>query len=210
MVDSTGVLEPLDGKSPTLFLVAGGLLIVFAANTGARVFADAGLSAVHSIIGPSGFFLGLVGLFGLYPALAGRTPTLARVAGVLAAIPVVGWFVIVVFGIGSTAGVLPGMSVVFPAVFPILVFLTTILAYVLFGVASLRGRLHSQPVSVVLLLPTVPFLTLMVGVAVLGPVEWMEFAIDSGHALAYLAVGMALRSAGVSPDNAAPAADATP
>jgi len=210
MADSTGVLDPLDGKSTVLFLAAGGVLVVFAANTGARVFADAGLSPVHSIFGPGGFFLGLVGLLGLYPALADKASTWARIAGVVAAIPAIGWFIITVFGLGNTAGILPGMSVVFPAAFPILVFMTTMVAYVLFSAASLRAGFHSRTTSIVLLAPAVPFLMLIVGMAVLGPVEWAEFVIDGGHALAYLAVGMVLRGEGVLTDSAEPAAEATP
>lgn len=210
MTRSTGVLEPLEGRSATIFLLAGGLLVVFAANTGLRAFAGGGYSAIHSVFGPGGFFLGLVGLFGLYPGLVGRTPILARATGAVAALPAIGWFVIVVFGIGSTAGLLPGMSVVFPPAFPILVFLTTILAYVLFGVASLRAGIHSQPVGIVLLLPAVPFLTLIGAVAVMSPVAWLEFAIDSGHALAHLTVWLALRSEGVSTDHGEPTAEATP
>lgn len=211
MSSSADLLEPLEGKSAILFLVAGGLLVVFAANTGARVFTDGGYSAVHSIFGPGGFLLGILGLFGLYPSIAGRTPTLARVTGVVTAIPAIGWFVITVFGIGNAAGVLPGMSVVFPAVFPILVVLTTVLAYVLFGVTSLRAGIHSRAVSIALLAPAVPFLTLIVGLAILaGQVEWVEVALDSGHVLAYLAVGIALRSEGVSTDHTERAADVTP
>lgn len=204
------MLDPLDGKSAPLFLIAGGLLVVFAANTGARVFADAGISTVHSLVGPAGITLGLLGLLGLHPAHADRTPTAATVAGVVAAIPTVGWSIIVVFGIGSAAGILPGMSVVFPPAFPILVFLTTMLAYILFGVASFRAGLYPRRVGIVLLLPVVPFLALIVGTAVLGPVEWAEFAIDTGHALAHLIVGTALLTEGVPTTGADPAAEATP
>lgn len=208
--DSPAVLDPLDKKSAPLFLIAGGLLVVFAANTGARVFADAGISAVHSFVGPAGFALGLLGLLGLHPALADRTPWAANVAGAVAVIPTVGWSVITVFGIGSAAGILPGMSVVFPAVFPILVFLTTILAYILFGVASFRAGVNPRRISTVLLVPVVPFLALIAGAAVLGPVEWAEFAIDTGHALAHLIVGTALLTEGVPTAGADPAAEATP
>lgn len=211
MTSSTELLKPLEGKSTTLFLIAGCILVIFAADTAARVFADGGYSIVHSSIGPGGFFLGLVGLLGLYPALADRTPLLARVSGGVAAIPVIGWLIITVFGIGHAAGVLPGMSVVFPVpVFPILVGLTTILAYVLFGVASLRAGTHSRVVSIVLLVPAVPYFTLIVGMAVLGPVQGMEFAIDSGHALAHLAVGITLRSRDAPADRAGPVAETTP
>lgn len=210
MRDSPNVLEALKGKSAILFFIAGGLLVVFAANTGARVFTNMSYSAVHSTFGPAGFFFGIVGLFGVYPTLAGQTPWGARVAAVVAAIPAIGWLVITVFGIGSTAGFLPGLSVVFSPVFPILVFLTTILAYISFGIGSLRGGVHSRAVGIALLVPAVPFVTLIVGVAILGPVEWTEFAIDGGHALAHLAVGVTLRTRGLSANRAEPAVEATP
>lgn len=209
-MSSTNIVwRKLERWSSTVFLVAGGLLVVFATNTGARVFADSGSSTVHSTLGPAGFFLGIVGLFGLYPALADRTPILARIAGIVAAIPAVGWFVITVFGIGSSAKILPGMSVVFPPVFPVLVFLTTILAYILFSVTSFRTGVHSRVVSLVLLAPIVPFITLIVGTAVLGPVEWVEFVIDSGHALAYLAVGIVLRTEHMSAETVDPVGEAS-
>lgn len=211
MTSSTGMLEPLEGRSASLFLLAGGLLVVFAANSGIRAFTDGGYSVIHSVFGPGGFFLGLVGLLGLAPTLAAQRPRLAHTAGLVAAIPAIGWFVITVFGIGSSAGVLPGMSVVFPVpVFPVLVVLTTVLAYVLFGIVALRAGVHTRGVSSALLLPAVPFLTLIVGLAVLGPHEGAAFAIDSGHALAHLAVALALRTGDVPSDRPEPAADATP
>lgn len=210
MTDRTGVLDQIEGKSATLFLVAGGLLVVFAANTGARTFADAGVSAVHSIFGPAGFFVGIVGLFGLYPALADRSPLLARAAAVVAAVPLVGWFVVAGAGIGSTARVLPGASVLLPGPAFIVVILTTLLAYVLFAATSLRTDAHSRTVGVLLLAPAAVFLTLIVGAQVLPPAEWLEFAIDSGHALALLAVGGALRADGVPTEPARAAPDSTP
>lgn len=210
MASSDGVLAPLDGKSPALFLVAGALLVVFASNTGARVFADAGVPAVHSVFGPAGFFVGVVGLFGLYPALVDGSPGLARVAAAVAAIPLAGWFVTAGVGVGNVAGVLPDATVVLPGVAFVAVFLTTILSYVLFGVASLRADVHSRTVGLLLLAPAAVFLTLIVGMGVLSAVAWMEFVVDGGHALAHLAIGLALRTGGVPTDRAEPAADATP
>lgn len=210
MTDSPGVLEWLSGKSAALFLIAGAVLVVFAVNTGARVLADSGISAVHSFVGPAGFFLGLVGLVGLYPSISASIPLLARVAGAVAVIPTVGWFLITVVGIGSSAGVLPGVSVIFPAVFSILVFLTTMLGYILFSVGSIRAEGHSGAVSLVLLAPVVPFVALIVGAAILGPIEWAEFVIDGAHALAYLSVGIVLRSKGGRTDRPEVSADPTP
>lgn len=210
MTGRPGLLDPLDGRSATLFLLAGGLLLVFAANSGIRAFTDGGYPVIHSVFGPGGFFLGLVGLLGIAPALAEQRPKSTRVIGVVAAIPAVGWFVITVFGLGSSAGVLPGMSVVFPPAFPVLVFLTTILAYVTFGVVSLRAGVHSRSVTGLLFVPVVPFISLILTAAVLEPVVWGEFAIDSGHALAHLALGLALRYESVPADRPEPAVDATP
>lgn len=209
MTTSARVFEPLDGKSPTLFLIAGGLMVVFAASTGLRVFTDASYPAVHNIFGPAGFFVGIIGLVGLYPALVNRVPVLARIAVIVAAIPAIGWFIITVFGIGSTVGVLPGMSVVFPPVFPIVVFLTTVLAYIVFGVSSLRSGGHSKTLSLVLFGPAVPFLALMVAVGsgAVASSGGAEFAIDIGHALAYLAVGVSLQNEAPPTERSEPVAD---
>lgn len=203
-------LRPLEERRATLFLLAGALLVVFASNTGARVFADAGIPAVHSVVGPAGFLVGLLGLFGTYPVLVDRSPWATRAAAAVAALPLAGWSVIVVTGVGSTAGVLPGASVVLPGPAFILVILATGLGYLLFGGASLRGGAHSRTVGLALVAPAIPFLVLIVGVAVLGPVEWMEFVIDSGHAAAHLGVGVALRSGGVTTDSPDPSVETTP
>lgn len=210
MTERPGVLAPLEQKSSTLFLVAGFLLAVFAANTAARVFTDGGVAQIHGIVGPAGFAVGLAGLLGLYPGIADDGGTLARLAGIVAAIPFVGWFVTAVVGIGNVLGVLPDASVVLPGVAFVGVFLTTMLAFILFGVASLRTGAHSRSVGLVLLVPAIPFLTLILVVQAIPAVEWGEFVIDSGHALAHLAVGIALRGRLVPRSRTEPAPDATP
>lgn len=209
MTGSARVFEPLAGKSQTLFLIAGGLMVVFAASTGLRAFTEASYPAVHSIFGPAGFFVGIVGLFGLYPSFVNRVPTPSRIGAIVAAIPGVGWFIITVFGLGSTVGVVPGMSVVFPPVFPIVVFLTTILAYIIFGVMSLRSKGHSKTLSLVLFGPAIPFLALMIaaGSGTIAASVGAEFIIDIGHALAYLALGITLRNEGKLAEPSEPVAD---
>lgn len=210
MTDRPGVLAPLGDKSPALFLTAGGLLAVFAANTAARTFADGGVPAIHDSVGPAGFFVGLVGLLGLYPVLADDAAVLGRLAGIVAAIPLVGWFLLAVFGLGDAVGVLPDASVVLPGAVLIVVFPLTMLAYVLFSIASLRSPANSWTVGLVLLAPVLPFLTLILVVQTGPAVEWGEFVIDSGHALAHLAVGIALRTTVSSEPRTEPTPDATP
>jgi hypothetical protein len=211
VTERTSPIGPIDGKSAILFLVAGGLLVVFATNTAARAFADAGVPAIHSVFGPAGFFVGTLGLFGLYPSLADRRSGLARVAGVVTAIPLVGWFAIAAVGVGSTAGVLPDASVVLPGIAFVVVFLTTILAYLLFGATSLRAGVHSRTVSVLLLAPAGVFLVLIVGVQspAIPATATTEFVVDSGHALVHLAIGVALRTEGTPADRVDSAADTT-
>jgi hypothetical protein len=203
------LLEPLDGKSPTLYLVAGAMLAVFAASTGARVFADVNVEALHSTLGPGGFFVGFVGLFGLYPALAADSPRLARVAAAVAALPLVGWFVIAAAGVGSAAGVLPGASAILPGPVLVLVFPATILAYLLFAATSLRTGVPSRTVGVLLLAPAATFLVLLVGVAVAPSTGSLEFVVDGGHALGHLAIGAALWTGADPAGRADTAADPT-
>jgi hypothetical protein len=193
-----------------LYLVAGGLLVVFAANTAARVFAEMGAQPIHNFVGPAGFFVGLLGLFGLYPGLARRSSVLARLTAAVAVIPLVGWFVITVFGIGHTVGVLPDISAVLPGATVIVVFVATMLAYLLAGTTSLRSDAHSLTVGLLLLAPAIPYLMLILAVQVLLPVAWGEFVIDSIHALAHLALGAALWTEGATADTTASAADPTP
>lgn len=210
MSDRSGFLAPLADHSPRVFLVAGGLLAVFAANTGARIFTDGGVTAIHSAVGPAGFFVGLVGLLGLYPGIVDERGILGRLVGIVAAVPLVGWFVITVFGLGNTIGVAPDATVVLPGPAFIVVFLLTMLAYILFSIATLRTDAHSRTVGVLLFAPAIPFLTLILVVQAIPGVEWGEFVIDSGHALAHLAVGIVLRGRTVTTDHSEPAPDATP
>lgn len=202
MADNASTSATLEGKSSALFLAAGGLLVVFAANTGLETFAGTFYPPVQDVVGPAGFFVGVVGLFGLYPALADRTPTMARVAAAVAAVAALCWFVIVVGGLGDLVGVTSGVDAIVPAVFFIGVFAFTILAYVAFGLTSLRASVHSRTVSVLLFGPAVTFLLLIVGAA-------PNFVVDAGHVLVYLGIGIALRAEGVSAERAPPAPDST-
>lgn len=210
MTGRDSALAPIDGRSRRLFLLAGGLFVVFAASTGVRTFTAAVVPVVHDVFGPAGFFVGVLGLLGLYPTLADRTPTLARAAAAAAVVPLVGWFAIAAIGVGDAAGVLPDASIVLPGVAFVAVFLTTILAYGLFGAASLRGAVPSRTVGVLLLAPAALILALILGMGVVPAAGWIEFIIDAGHALSHLAIGFALGAAGVPTDPPAPAPESTP
>lgn len=208
MTDSDGVLAPLDGKSPALFLVAGGLLVPFAALLVYEALADA--AAPEDVFGPPGFFLAMVGLLGLCPALADHAPRLARAGAATAAISAAGWFVITVLAIGEAAGAVPpledfgvlGLVVVLAAGVPM------VLAYLSFGVGSLRTDVHSRILGVLLLAPPVIFGVMIVGGALTGGSAIGAAALSSGQAISHLAIGYTLRTEDVPTDGAESRADA--
>ncbi|WP_440988383.1 hypothetical protein [Haloarchaeobius baliensis] len=201
MTESEGAFTWLEGRSSTLFLVGGGLLVVFAANTVLRTFVGKSFPPVQGLIGPAGFCFGVVGLLGLYSALSDRTPPEASVGAVVAVISAIGWPMVTVHGIATEV---IGMDL--PEVLgalPLVVIGSTFLAFATFGVATLRADVHARSVGVLLLIPAAGFLLLLTNAA-------PHFVIDTGHAVGYLGVGVTLRSTGIPTESSDPVADATP
>ena len=202
MATSDGLLETLEQRSATVFLVAGGLLVVFAVNTGLRTFVGQSSPLVQSLIAPVGFFVGVLGLLGLYPAIADRTPALGRAAGVLAGVTAAYWIVIVAGSLGDIVGVLPASEELFPLAFFFGVYVAMLLTYAVFGAIALRAGVPSRTVGLLVLGPAAMFLLLMMGVA-------PNFLIDAGHAVFHLGIGIALRAESVPTERAGPASDPT-
>lgn len=197
MPDSGGLLASLDGKSPLLFLVGGGLLVVYAILHGMEAFLDIAFPMVRDgIIRPIGYIIGFVGVLGLYPALVNRSPKLARTGAIFTALGVVGWFVSGF--IGSSRGLAAHLGMDPPAwlgVFGLLIALGFVIGLPAFGVATLRTRVFSRAVGIILLAPLVvmaanvafvagEFVDLAVG----------RFVVSAGDALIILALGIALRT----------------
>lgn len=200
MSDYSGRLAPIERRSPMVFVIAGGLLFIFAANTTARTFFGESWPVVQSLIAPTGFFVGALGLLSLYPALLDRTPMTARAGGLIAGITAVYWLVIAVGSIGDVVGSLPPSTDVFPMVVFMGVYVVTILAYLVVGVGSLRAGVRSRIVGVFILGPAVMFLLLLTRAA-------PTYVIDIGHALFHLGVGVGLWTAGIPSDRTEPAPD---
>lgn len=200
MAKSGRVSKSLDGKSPTLFLVAGGLLAVFAVNTGAQTFIGESSPLVQNLIAPLGFLVGVLALLGLYPAVADRRPSLAQAVGLLAGVTAVYWLVIIAGSLGELAGVIPASEEVFPVVFFFGVYVATILTYAVCGIVVLRAGVQSRLVGLFILGPAVMFLLLMARAA-------PNYVIDAGHALFHLSAGIVLWTADVPSDRAGPAPD---
>lgn len=206
--------ESLERWSPTLFLLAGVLLIAYAALNGLAAFSDGAYVLVEDIVGPAGFVLGFVGLLGLYPGVVDRDPTLARAGTLCVSLGAIGFTVITLQGLAVVAGV---ESVGGPGIFLLLVTIGLVPGYLLFGVASLRADMHSRTVGLLLFVPAVVYATMLsqailfvqFGVFSETTMAWSAFAISSSQAMAHLSIGYTLRIGGSSDDREAPSADVT-
>ncbi|ADB60799.1 hypothetical protein Htur_1914 [Haloterrigena turkmenica DSM 5511] len=194
--------KSLEQWSPTAFLVAGASLVVFAALLGYEALTD--ISAPEDIFGPPGFFLAMVGLLGIYPALADRVPRLARVSAAGAAVAAVGWLLITVFALIEAAGILPALEEIgaFGGAIILLSGVAMILAYVGTGVASLRTGIHSRYLGLLLLAPPAVFCVMLVQAALFAQfglfsearMAWSAVVLSGGQALAHVGIGYLLRN----------------
>lgn len=196
MTDHEAILDAFDGRSHILFLCAGGLMIVFAVNTYLKTFTGTSYPVIQGVVAPAGFLIGVVGLFGLYAGLADRSHAIARVGGVVTAVAAVGWIAVIVASLAL--GGEPGGPL---AAVPIVTIASMIIAFALFGVISIRFGDYSRVVGVLLLVESVMFLLVIAGVP--------GYLIDTGHVLAYLGIGMTLRTRVIPSDGAEPTPDST-
>lgn len=201
--DGTPLLNPLERWSSTLFLAAGGLLLVYAALNGLSAFAD--VSTIQRGF-QLGYVLGFLGLLGLYPSLVDRSRWLTRSGAVAATFGIVGISSITTIELiqlaGSTSRSRPFWSIV--------VFLTLVgfvLGYLFFGVAVLRSGRYSKAIGLVLLIPGSIVVLMIAHIAAGYASDVTAFVISAGEAMAHLAIGATLRT--MSDQNAldAPARD---
>lgn len=204
----------LERRSPTLFLSAGVLLVGYATLNGTVAVTGMSPVAVEDVVGPAGFLLGFIGLLGLYPGLADRQPILARAGAVCVGLGAVGFSVVSIHGLAVVAGF---ESATPPGILLLLVALGMIPGYLSFGVVSLRATVPLRPVAPLLLVPALVFVAMLsqpfvyahLGLFTETTMEWSNFAISTGQAVAHLAIGYELRTM-TSPDGLdAPSTDVT-
>jgi hypothetical protein len=199
-------LESLERGAPTLFLIAGGVLVVFAALLGIEAFTDRTFPT--DIFGPGGFAIAFLGLLGLYPRLAEEAPWLARIGAVSAPIAVLGASVTSVWYIGVAIGIFPGdPAPAYIAVFVLGIFIGFLVAFPSFAVATLRTDSYSRTLGVLLLAPTGPFVLMLVLLPVTGGTAVGAFVLDSGEAIFMLAIGYTLRTENAPTSPTKPLAD---
>jgi hypothetical protein len=182
----------LERSSPTLFLIATGLLVVHAVTHGLVAFAGIEYPMHHEFpFGVSGMVLGFVALLGIYPTLADRMPKLASLA---AAVTILGGTSWLVMGLGLLAEELGAELPAWIGVVGLGMLLGVILAYLAFGVASLWTNVVSRTAGFALLAPAL-VMVLNFGVATAGYGSLAgQFVVATGFALAHLAIWGTLRT----------------
>lgn len=189
--NSTARWESLEYWSPRLVLAAGVLFVGHAAVRGVEAFTT--MPPPVDVFGPTGYVAALLGLLGLYPSLADRTPRMSRVAAVIAGILVPAWALVAGWNFGEAAGILPPQTTVIPGAFFFLLIVSTLLLYLLFGVASLRAESHTRTLGTLLLTPATVLVLLLVGGSLLSlDAATGGVIIGSGLAICHGAIGGSL------------------
>lgn len=204
--------ESLERWSSMAFLLAGLLLVVYATLNGIAAVTDVTRETVENVVGPVGFVLGFVGLLGLSPSLADRSPKLTRAGAVFAALGAVGFSVIALQGLARLAG---GEPPTWLGVFVLLAATGMLLGFPTFGAVSVRTDVHSRTLGLLLVAPATIF-AVMLSQAVLFTqwglfsetiVAWSAVVISTGQALAHLAIGYSLRTGLAPTEREAPVTD---
>jgi hypothetical protein len=192
-------LASLERWSPTLFLVAGALGLVYTALWGLVAFVGVEYPILRDVVfRVQSYVVGSVALLGLYPSLADGRPKLARGGGVFAALAVVGLLVDGLVGASRSLAVYLGAEPpAWIAAFGLLILLGFVVGFPAFGVASLRTGVHSRIAGLALLTPV--FVTAMnLGIVAAGLTSpTARFLVSGGYALAHLAIGVAIRTGSV-------------
>lgn len=191
MTDGNGVLDTLERRSATLFLVAGVALFAFAASLAAIGLMD--MPAPRNIFAGVGFTLAFLGLFGVCAGLADQSPRLARAGGIFAVLGAAGFTLTFVLGLAEF------VKISLPAwveAVQLVNIVGIVLGFLLAGIASLRTDAHPWSLGVLLFVPAVVFGGNIARVAVLGAwtPSWAPFLLGSLQALAMLAIGYSLRT----------------
>jgi hypothetical protein len=210
MTDRNGGLESIEGRTGTLFLVAGTLFIAFAAMWGVEAVTNR--SAPKNVFGPAGFAFAFVGMLGLYPALSERSRRLAQFGAIVAIVGgagaaansvwYIGWWVVPAVVPDPSTSVLVGGMVGG-------MILGQFLGYTTFGVASLRAGVHSRTVGLLLVAVPTVLVVMIVTVATGYDSSGSATVLGSVQALIHLAIGYTLRTESIPTEHGDPSVEPT-
>lgn len=206
MANPGGVLKSLEGYSVGLFFVAAGLMVVTVGLFATEVVMDRSMDTLLGLFAPAGFGAAFLGVLGLYPRLAERSPRLAGAGALALAIGVAGAIILVAGHIGQLAGIVESQPAWVTAANLPLLFGGIILGFGTFAVGGLRTDAYSQAVALLMLWPVVVF---GIGLIVVGTFvlqitypHWVHVVHSGSEALVYLGIGYLVRTGHTPPDRA--------
>lgn len=201
MTGRDGIWGSLERWKTTAFLVGGLLMAVDAVVVAAMI-----VTGVERLLLVGQTFVGvawtaaLLGLLGLYPALADRSRWLSRVGALFAAIGVVVFAVMAVTVAAYLAGIPAGEYGDVGMYFIPGVLVGSVLGFVTFSVASLRTGVHSRTLGLLLLVPAILVLANILRFVAGFESTTITLAIVVGDSLTMLAIGQVLRTGIADPD----------
>lgn len=207
----TTLSDSLEKWSPTVFLVAGILLLGYAVLQGTHTFTGVTVpSALATAYGGIALLVPVFGLLGLSPRLRDHTPRLS-LAGVVVAI-ISGLLTLILLLQLAITTVQMGGSPEIPADAPAWTaaallsgFLLLAVAFLLFGVASLRTPVVERTVALLLLVPAAGWFGLIVANAILPSGRYLAVAAYTPIGVAVLATGYLLKAESEPTDRREPA-----
>ncbi|MWG33950.1 hypothetical protein [Halomarina oriensis] len=211
---STRRWQSLERWSPTMYLLAGGLLVGYAALNGLAAFSDIIFVPVEDVVGPAGFVFGFLGALGLSRRLAERRSKLACVGIICVSLGAVGFSVILLQGLAVVVGM---ASTSDPGVSLFLVTVGMVPGYLLLGAACLRATVYPRIVGLLLVVPAVAYTTMLLGAILFvqfglsseSTLAMSAFAISSAQAVAHVGLGYTLRATASPDEREAPATGVT-
>lgn len=209
----TGWWESLEQWSPTAFLVAGGLWLVYAGLSAIELVTEVVTpSALDVAVSGLALFIPVFGLLGVYPRLRDHAPRLSVAGAVLIVISGVSTLTLLVWLFGTTL-LTPGVPAI-PADAPgwtVAAFFVSLipiaLGFLLFGVAGLRTGALTKTVALLLMVPFAMWVVLLAGNAVDGNVIGVIVYVPIS--LAALSIGYLLRTESTPTEYTEPAPETT-
>lgn len=199
-------LQSLEQQSSSLFLLAGGLMVVHTVIHVLIAFTSTNYPLHHEMpFGFLGHLLALVALLGLYPRLVTGSPKLTRAGAGLVVLAMVGLSAVGTMTLSESLGVTPPA---FLRPLGLLFILGVILGYLALGVAGLRTDIVARTTALAILTPVLVMIYNMAVALTTGGTEEGQIIVAGGFALTHLAIGAALRSEGF-PTGGAEAAAST-
>lgn len=187
----------LEERSPTLFLVAGVVLVGYATLNGLEAFTAA---TFEQKLFEAGYVVGFLGLLGLYPRLADQRPWLARVGAAAAALGLIAFSVFTANNVAELTGLASGDPPGW-VVFTAMAVVGFLVGYLAIGVAVLRSAAYSRTVGLLLLVPGIIIALMLAHIAAGLDSPETAFVVSAGQAMAHLAIGSTLRAKAVGADS---------